>query len=95
MKNIIVIVIFVLCAGLSACKKRAPETVPQPKAVEPAETAAISTSAVKSVGLLDAPGNYLKTTVGQVGKAREARALFEKTAKQELESTDLNNTGGN
>ncbi len=90
-----------LCAlGLVACKKKQPEVIPQPKAADgqsmavPA-AAAVSTAPAAALGLLNAPGNYVKTTVGHIGEAKAAKALFEKTAKQEAAGLDLNNTGGN
>ena len=79
-----------------SCKKKQPESVPVPKAGPAAETAAAaSTAPVFSQNPLTAPGNYLKTTVGHVKEAKDARALYEKTAKDGLKSLDLNNTGGN
>jgi len=88
-----------LCApGFAACKKKQPEVIPQPKAGD-VQAVAVSTEAAVSTapatGLLNVPGNYLKTTVGHIGEAKAAKALFEKTAKQEADSLDLNNTGGN
>ena len=84
-----------LCAlGAAACKKKQPEVIPQPKAAE-AQAAAVSTAPAAAQGLLNVPGNYIKTTVGHIGEAKAAKALFEKTAKQEADSLDLNNTGGN
>ena len=79
-----------------ACKKKTPETVPVPKAEPPAQTAAaVSTAPVFSQDPLAAPGNYLRTSVGHVKEAKAAKALYEKTAKDELGSLDLQNTGGN
>jgi photosystem II stability/assembly factor-like uncharacterized protein len=74
-KRIILLAAF---AAVCACKKKAPEQIPQPKA----ETPAVSTAA--PAGMLAAPGQYLKTTVGHVGEAKAAAALFEKTAKDSL-----------
>jgi hypothetical protein len=95
MKNLVIAVIFVLASGAAACKKRAPEPIPRPKADEAAQGAGASTDSVKAAGLLEAPGNYLKTAVGQVDKARAAKALFEKTAKQELDGLNAEKTDGN
>ena len=93
-------IIFIAClAALTAgCKKKVPvpEPVPAPK-VEAGETsgAAASTRAVTMGGMLAAPGNYVRTTVGQVQKAKAAKVLFETTAKDQAKSLDLNDTGGN
>ena len=76
---------------LAACGKKQPEKVPVPKADQ--QAAAASTAA--PAGLLEAPGAYLKSTVGQIDKAKAAKALYEKTAREEAASLDLNNTGGN
>lgn len=90
-----------LCAlGFAACKKKQPEVIPQPKAADAQALAvpaapAVSTAPALEQNPLKAPGNYLKTTVGHINEAKAAKALFEKTAKQEADSLDLNNTGGN
>lgn len=87
---------FIICAGaLAACKKPAPEQVPLPQAEAAAPAAAVSTMTAVEQNPLTAPGNYLKTTVGQVQKAKDAKALYEEAAKQNLQSLDLNDTGGN
>lgn len=79
---------------LGACKKKQPENIPQPKA-EQAQAAAVSTAPVVDQNPLTAPGTYLKTTVGQIDKAKAAAALYEKSAVESAKSLDLNNTGGN
>lgn len=76
-------------AFFAACKKKPPENVPVPKA-----DAAVSTAPVVNQNPLTAPGNYLKTTVGQVQKAKDAKALFEESARKNIQSLDLDNTGG-
>lgn len=83
-----------LAAALAGCKKKQPENIPVPKA-ESAAAASVSSGTVLDQNPLNAPGNYLKTTVGQVQKAKDAKALYEETAKQGLKSLDLNDTGGN
>jgi hypothetical protein len=91
-----IISVFVLCAAcLAACKKKPPEVIPQPKAAGEQVAAVVSTAPVAETNLLKVPGNYIKTTVGHIGEAKAAKALFEKTAKQEAASLDLNDTGGN
>jgi len=91
-----IIVLAALAAfGFSACGKKQPETIPQPKAGPSGQAAAVSTGAAAGGNPLEAPGNYLQTTVGRVGEAKAAKALFEKTAVQQLDSLDLNKTGGN
>jgi len=95
MKKYLALAIIAVSFGLSSCKKKQPEPIPVPKAGTAAPAAAVSTAPVFSQNPLTAPGNYLKTTVGHVKEAKEAKALYEKTAKEELNSVDLNNTGGN
>lgn len=80
-------------AALGACQKKQPENIPQPKA-EPAQ-AAVSTATVIDQNPLTAPGTYLKTTVGRVQEAKDAKALYEATEKKNLDSLNLNDTGGN
>lgn len=90
-------IIFTACliALTAGCKKKvpAPERVPTPKAGE--ISAAASTAAATTGGMLAAPGNYIRTTVGQVEKAKAAKTLFETTAKEQTKSLDLTDTGGN
>lgn len=81
-----------LAFSVGACKKKAPENIPQPK-VEP-QAAAVSTAAV-TTNILEAPGAYLQSTVGQIDKAKAAKALYEKAARDNAAALDLNNTGGN
>ena len=111
MKTYIAFAVLAVSFCFFSCKKKQPENVPVPKAGPPAQAyggavtkasgpqngqaAAVSTSPVFSQNPLAAPGNYLKTTVGHVKEARDAGALYEKTAKDGLKSLDLNNTGGN
>jgi hypothetical protein len=80
---------------LFACQKKQPENIPQPQAEPPAQAAAVSTSTVIDQNLLTAPGTYLKTTVGHVQEAKDAKALYEATEKKNLDSLNLNDTGGN
>ena len=97
MKTISLIMLCAVC--LAGCKKPVTEPVPQPKTgdqtVAVSSAPAVSTSPTVSQSFLNMPGNYVKTTVGHIGEAKAAKALFENTAKQEAASTDLNNTGGN
>lgn len=96
MKTFITFAVLAVSLFLVSCKKKQPENVPVPKAGPPPRTAAaVSTAPAFSQNPLTAPGNYLKTTVGHVKEAKDARALYEKTAKDGLKSLDLNNTGGN
>lgn len=83
-------------AALCACKKKAPENIPQPKAEPPAQaSAAVSTAPALDQNPLTAPGTYLKTTVGHIQEAKDAKALYEQAAKRNAASLDLNNPGGN
>ena len=36
-------------------------------------------------GLLHAPGNYIRTTVGQIDKAKKATAVYEKAASEHMD----------
>ena len=81
-----------LAFSFGACKKKAPENIPVPKAE--AQAAAVSTAAV-TTSILEAPGAYLQSTVGQIDKAKAAKELYEKAARDNAAALDLNNTGGN
>jgi hypothetical protein len=90
-----VLLMAVFAAG---CKKKEPENIPQPKA----ESAAAATAApaaepaapAPSQNPLTAPGNYLKTTVGQVQKARDAAAVYEDAAKNRADALDSSSLEG-
>ncbi|MDD2805187.1 MAG: hypothetical protein PHV33_06500 [Elusimicrobiales bacterium] len=79
--------------ALFACQKKQPENIPQPKAEQ--AQAAVSTAPVVDQNPLTAPGTYLKTTVGRVQQAKDAKALYEATEKKNLDSLNLNDPGGN
>lgn len=83
-----------LLPALFACQKKRPENIPRPKTEPPAQ-AAVSTVPAAGRNPLAAPGNYLKTTVGQIQKAKDAKALYEATEKKNLDGLNLDNTGGN
>lgn len=89
--KILVATVVLTALSLGACKKKQPENIPQPKAGEPV---AVSTAVVPS-NPLEVPGAYIKTTVGQIDKAKAAAALYEKSAAESAKSVDFNNTGGN
>ncbi len=92
-------IIFTACliALTAGCKKKvpAPEQVPAPKAEAGELVGAASSRAATTGGMLAAPGNYIRTTVGQVEKAKAAKTLFETTAKEQAKSLDLNDASGN
>jgi uncharacterized lipoprotein len=92
-KILAVLLIAVFAAG---CKKKEPERIPQPK-VESAEAAAPAAepaAPAPSQNPLTAPGNYLKTTVGQVQKAKAAAAVYEDAAKNRADALDSSKLGG-
>ncbi len=83
-----------LVTALCACGKPQPGRVPEPKA-GPGGAAQASTAPAAGQNPLAAPGDYLRTTVGRVQEAKDAKALYEKSAADSLKSLDLNDTGGN
>lgn len=75
-------------ALLAACKKKAPENIPQPKAEPAAEQSAEKPPET-------AAGNYLRREVGHIQEAKDAKALYEKSAQETLgAAADLDGTGG-
>jgi len=95
MKTYLTLAILAAAFGSAACKKKPPETVPVPKAEPPAQAAAaVSTAPAAGLNPLAAPGNYLRTTVGQVQNAKAFKAVYEKAAKDRLDSMDPGDTGG-
>ncbi len=88
-------------AFLCGCKKKQPETIPQPKAEEAADAAADAPAPAEPAAReveqnpLKAGEKYLKTTVGQVDKAKAAAAVYEDAAKEHFKGTDVDDAGGN
>ena len=84
----------VLCA---ACGKNVPppEGAPAPKAQAEGLPGGAGVAGSTTTSLLDMPGEYVKTTVGQVAKARAAKAQYEEAAKAQTKNLDLNENGGN
>lgn len=78
-----IILMMLLVAPGAGCKKKVPPpvSVPVPKAQVEGS-------------LLNAPGNYIRNTVGQADKAKAAKTLFEDTAKKRVQSLELNETSG-
>ena len=79
MKNSVLFAAAMAALLAAGGKKKAPEHIPQPKAEEQ-----VAASTAAPVGLLEAPGAYIKNTVGSVEKAKAAAAVYEKTAKETL-----------
>lgn len=93
MKNGLIAAAVIFPALFAGCQKKQPESVPVPKAAP--QAVAVSSVPVVDQNPLTAPGTYLKTTVGHIKEAKDAKALYEATEKKNLDSLDLNNTGGN
>ncbi|HNW44217.1 MAG TPA: hypothetical protein PKI19_06910 [Elusimicrobiales bacterium] len=83
-----------LALSPAACKKKpaAPEPKP-PVPVAAAEQVGVS-SGSQLGAVLNAPGNYLRNTVGHVGEAKKAAALYNKTAQDSM-NLDAAAGGGN
>jgi len=91
-----IIAVLLLAVFAAGCKKKEPEQIPVPKA-EPAAAAvpaAEPAAPAPSQNPLTAPGNYLKTTVGQVQKAKAAAAVYEDAAKNRADALDSSKLGG-
>lgn len=88
-----ILAVLLLAVFAAGCKKKEPENIPQPK-VEPAAAAAPAAEPAQSQNPLTAPGNYLKTTVGQVQKAKAAAAVYEDAAKNRADALDSSKLGG-
>ena len=95
----IIILTACLVALAAGCKNKVPEREPVPApragAGELSGAAPASSAAATTGGMLAVPGTYIRATVGQVEKAKAAKALFEATSKEQVKSLDLNDTGGN
>lgn len=93
MRKYFILAVAAAALGALGCKKKAPEQIPQPKAET--QTAAVSTAPAVEQNPLKMPGNYLKTQVGNIDKAKAAKALYEKAAADHMETLDLGGSGGN
>lgn len=88
--------VLLIAAFAAGCKKQEPEHIPQPKAeaAGAAVPAAEPAAPAPAQNPLTAPGNYLKTTVGQVQKAKAAAAVYEDAAKKRSDALDSSKLGG-
>ncbi|OGS13046.1 MAG: hypothetical protein A2234_09605 [Elusimicrobia bacterium RIFOXYA2_FULL_58_8] len=87
----------VMALALAACGKEAAE--PQKPPQEPVRTADAATRAGMSTGsslgvVLNAPGNYVRGTVGNVDKAKTAARLANRTIDARM-NIDPANPAGN
>lgn len=88
MKKIVLTVSVLALAA--ACKSK----VPEPALTPQSETSVVETSgsgpvpAEPAAGVLNMPGNYVRSAVGQVGKAKEARSLYEKAEKERMKELE-------
>ncbi len=95
MKRIILTLTF--AAVCAACGKKVPppENAPSPKALAGELSGGAGVAGSTTTSLLDMPGEYVKNTVGQVAKAKAAKALYEEAAKAQTKNLNLNENGGN
>lgn len=57
-----------------------------------AETSAVPTKDKKSKNnLLNAPANYIKTSIGQIEKAKKASGVYEKSSLEHMDIPEENN----
>ncbi|MEA3306483.1 MAG: hypothetical protein U9Q34_01700 [Elusimicrobiota bacterium] len=52
------------------------------------ETVEVTTNKKRADSLLHAPGNYIRTTVGQIDKAKKATAVYEKSALEHMDASE-------
>ena len=56
---------------------------------EPGSTTATEVTPEKTKkGILHAPGNYIRTTVGQIDKAKKATAVYEKSTLEHMDASE-------
>ena len=89
MKGAEAVLYIALACGLAACKNTAQQAppAPMPPASPPAQAraaASASTATLSGDSLLNAPRNYLKNTVGNIGAAKEAVKVYEKSEAESM-----------
>jgi hypothetical protein len=90
MKRIKIILSVALVCGLAACEKPAPENPPMPKApanttVDAPAAIAVSTSAPeREYNLVGWGGNHIKTTIRNLGRAKAAVKVYEKSEAESM-----------
>jgi len=91
-----ILAVLLIAAFAAGCKKKEPENIPVPKAESAAAAvpAAEPAAPAPSQNPFTAPGNYLKTTVGQVQKAKDAAAVYEDAAKNRADALDASKLEG-
>jgi len=90
-----VAVFSVIAIGLMfcGCKSSEPEQLVQPPVVGDAATQ-VGVSTSSELGkTLNGPGNYMRGMAGNVGKAKNAAALADKTIKERIGMNPGNATG--
>jgi hypothetical protein len=95
MKIVLILAVLAVVIGFVIYKNKPPEVIPQPKAAATGLAPAVSTVAVVEQNPLKMPANYLKVTLGHVNEAKAAKALYEKTEKDQMGGFDKSSTGGN
>ncbi|MBI4802415.1 MAG: hypothetical protein HY796_07825 [Elusimicrobia bacterium] len=84
-------VIFALSCCFAACGRQSPATADAPAAAPVTG----STAPAQAGGILSAPADYVKNTVSQVDKAKEAKALYEQTEKERMKVLEQASPDGN
>lgn len=88
MKSVLITMAAALAVFSVGCKKKQAEPIPQPKAEQAAEKTSEKPPET-------AAGNYLRNRVGQIDKAKAAKALYEKSAQESLGRADNLDAEGN
>ena len=84
MLNSRILAVAALAAGLAACQKKPAEPKPPVPVADAATQAGISTSSKLGV-MLNAPANYLRTTVGRVDEAKKAAEVYKKSIGEHMQ----------
>lgn len=71
-------------AALAACEAGKPVDDSAPGTASPENTRVKQSTSSAASEVLNAPGNYLKSTVGQIDKAKAAKKLFEETEAERM-----------
>ncbi|MDT8286157.1 MAG: hypothetical protein RQ748_03515 [Elusimicrobiales bacterium] len=68
-----------------ACGPKPQEPTPVPKDPAPPAPSVAAATAAPAASPLSAPANYVKRTTDQIGRAKEAAALYEETAAKRMD----------
>lgn len=84
MLNSRILAVAALAAGFAACQKKPAEPKPPVPVADAATQVGVSTGGQLGA-MLNAPANYLRTTVGRVDEAKKAAEVYKKAIGEHMQ----------